>query len=305
MKKTETLESFYKEKFTLYEPSTIGGKMQFAILNNEQCAKGAEISYRRRDFYKIALFKGHVLLHYGDKSLEVKGTALVFFNADVPYTVEMLEESNFGGYLVFRESYYNEYFKNGIRELPLFTNGAKPVFILNKTQQKAVDQIFKKMQADLLTDYEFKHDLIRTHLTELIHLAMKMTPSNTIYQFVDAKARIAAIFRELLDRQFPIDTPSEEFEMRSAAAYADKLGVHVNYLNRAVKSVTGKTTTNHISDRVTMEAISMLKHSSWNIAEISYSLGFENPSNFSHFIKKHTKQIPSKFRLLNDNNIQH
>lgn len=136
MKKTETLESFYKKKLTLFEPSTIGGKMQFAILNNDQCSKGAEVSYRRRDFYKIALFRGRLLLHYGEKSLEVNGTALVFFSPDVPYTIEMLEESNFGGYLVFRESYYNNYYKNGIRELPLFANGAKPVFILNEIQQK-------------------------------------------------------------------------------------------------------------------------------------------------------------------------
>lgn len=302
MKKTETLESFYKEKFTLYDQSANNGKTQFAIVTNEECSSGDKISYRRRDFYKVALFKGRVLLHYGDKSLEVNGTALVFFNPDVPYTLDMLEESTFGGYLIFRESYYNDYYKNGIRELTLFANGAKPVFILNKVQEKSVDSIFKKMRADLISDYEHKHDVIRTHLNDLIHLAMKMSPLDKIYQFADAKARITAIFSELLDRQFPIESPAEEFEMRSAAAYADKLGVHVNYLNRAVKSVTGKTTTNHISDRITVEAISMLKHSGWNIAQISYSLGFEDPSNFSHFFKKHTKQIPSNFRLLNSHN---
>lgn len=159
------------------------------------------------------------------------------------------------------------------------------------------------MQTDLLADYAFKHDLIRTHLNALIHLAMKMTPLNAVYQLIDAKARITAVFIELLNRQFPVNPPSEEFEMRSAAAYADTLGVHVNYLNRAVKSVTGKTTTNHISDRVTMEAISMLKHSSLNIAQISYSLGLEDPSSFSHFFKKQTKQMPSKFRVLTDTNI--
>lgn len=298
MKKTETLERFYEEKFSLLNSSSIDGKMNFAILNSDQCSAGAEISYRRRDFYKVALFKGRVLLHYGDKSLEVNGTALAFFNPDIPYTVEMLEKSNFGGYLVFRESYYNNYFKKGIRELPLFSDGAKPVFILNTTQLKAVESIFSKMQKNLLTDYEFKHDLIRTHLTELIHIAMKMSPLNSVYQLVDAKARITAVFMESLNRQFPVNPPSEEIEMRSPAAFAETLGVHVNYLNRAVKTVTGKTTSHHISERVTMEAIAMLKHSSWNIAQISYSLGFEDPSSFSHFFKKQTGQIPSKFRVL-------
>ncbi|SEA45727.1 hypothetical protein [Pedobacter hartonius] len=73
--------------------------MQFAILSNDEYANGATMLYRRRDFYKVSLFKGRILLHYGDKSLEVDGTSLVFFNPDIPYTGEMLEESNFGGSL--------------------------------------------------------------------------------------------------------------------------------------------------------------------------------------------------------------
>ncbi|WP_245735179.1 helix-turn-helix domain-containing protein [Pedobacter hartonius] len=73
--------------------------------------------------------------------------------------------------------------------------------------------------------------------------------------------------------------------------------MHVNYLNRAVKSVKGKTTTEHISERLTREAIALLKHSHWSISEISYSLGFEDPSHFNHFFKKQTTQVTSSFRL--------
>jgi len=297
MEKTETLEAFYKDKFNIRPGSIDSKNMQFAILSNYECANGATMLYRRRDFYKVSLFKGRVLLHYGDKSLEVDGTSLVFFNPDIPYTVEMLEESNFGGYFIFREAYFNDYYRSNIRDLPIFSDGSKPVYILNKDQEQVADAIFKRAQEEMASGYEFKHDLIRNQIIELIHFAMKMQPSEKLYQYVDAKVRVTAIFNELLDRQFPVESPIEEFGLRSAGDFAEKLGIHVNYLNRAVKSVTGKTTTEHISERLTREAIALLKHSHWSISEISYSLGFEDPSHFNHFFKKQTMQVPSSFRL--------
>lgn len=296
MEKTETLEAFYKEKFNQKSEDLSSDQLQFNILSHQECLAGANMLYRRRDFYKVSFIKGRNILHYGDKSLEVKGTALVFFNPDVPYTVEMPEEKE-GHYFIFRESYFNDYYRSNIRDLPIFATGIKPVYILNKSQEKTVAAIFKKMHTEMKSGYEFKHDLIRNHMIELIHFALKMQPSEKLYQQIDARARITTVFNELLERQFPIESSTEEFELRSAGDFAERLGVHVNYLNRAVKSVTGKTTTEHISERLTSEAIALLKHSHWNIAEISYSLGFEDPSHFNHFFKRRTNQVPSSFRV--------
>jgi AraC family transcriptional activator of pobA len=132
---------------------------------------------------------------------------------------------------------------------------------------------------------------------EIIHGALKLQPSETLYKHADANARITAVFTELLERQFPIESPSQQFSLRSAKDFADKLNVHINHLNRAIKTVTGKTTTSHIADRITTEAIALLKHTSWNVSEISYSLGFEAPSHFNNFFKKQTTFTPSAFRI--------
>jgi AraC family transcriptional activator of pobA len=40
----------------------------------------------------------------------------------------------------------------------------------------------------------------------------------------------------------------------------------------------------------------LLLHSSWDIAEIGYCLGFEHASNFNIFFKKQTGQTPNHFR---------
>src|SRR6478735_2018711 len=51
------------------------------------------------------------------------------------------------------------------------------------------------------------------------------------------------IFLELLERQFPIESTSRPLKLRTAQDYATALNLHVNYLNRAVKETTGRSTT--------------------------------------------------------------
>ena len=74
------------------------------------------------------------------------------------------------------------------------------------------------------------------------------------------------------------------------------LHVHANYLNHAIKEVTGKPTTVYISERIISEAKVLLQHTDWNIAEIAYALGFEYPTYFNNFFKKITGNNPKSLR---------
>jgi len=154
------------------------------------------------------------------------------------------------------------------------------------------------MHSEIRSDYRYKYDLLRNYVTELIHYALKMEPTETIYKHPDANSRITAVFTELLERQFPIESPSQRFTLRSAKDFAEQLSVHVNHLNRAIRQTTGKTTTDHIFERLTNEAIALLRHTNWNIAEISYCLGFEEPAHFNNFFKKQTAKTPSVYRFV-------
>jgi AraC-like DNA-binding protein len=153
-----------------------------------------------------------------------------------------------------------------------------------------------KMLDEIGSDYEFKYELIKNYITEVAYYALKTTPSENIYKHIDAKSRITSVFTELLERQFPIETPTQRFYMRSASDFALRLAVHVNHLNRAIRETTGKTTTDHIAERLLREAKSLLKHTDWNVSEIGYCLGFEEPTHFNNFFKKQTQLTPSSFR---------
>ena len=298
MPKTETIEDFYKAKFN-HIPQGVKDELgHFNVFRIEDCVgPGKEpVRYSRRDFYKISLLKGKNIYHYADKSLEVSGATLIFFNPTIPYQIETLSDEVTGSFCIFKDAFFTEYIRGSLKDLPMFSQGGFPAYHLDEKQYKHVNDIFEKMFEEINSDYKFKYDLIRNYIMEMVHYALKMEPSKSLYEHTDANARITAVFTELLERQFPIESPSQQFNLRSAKDFAKQLNVHVNHLNRAIRTTTGKTTTAHIFERLVNEAKALLKHTDWNISQISYSLGFEEPAHFNHFFKKLTSTTPSAFR---------
>jgi len=138
---------------------------------------------------------------------------------------------------------------------------------------------------------------LRNLVLELIHYGQKLQPMQAISTAQNASERISSLFIELLERQFPLESMNQRLGLRTAKDYADRLAVHVNHLNKVLKEVTGHTTTQIISNRVIQEAKILLKQTNWNIAEISYTLGFDDLSHFSNFFKKQTSFTPATFRV--------
>lgn len=294
--KTETLEDFYQHKFNYLPVDMQKDIGHFNVFRVEDCV-AKPVSYSRRDYYKIALIRGHNRYHYADKSVEVDGSTLMFFNPLVPYTWEPLSnEQRTGFFCIFSKSFFTDKIGSSLNDLPMYQTGGKPAYVLNQQEEEQVCSIFNKMLDEIKSDYAFKYDLLRNYVTELTHTALKSRPSESLYQHPDAKSRITAVFTELLERQFPIENPSQRFNLRSAKDFASLLAVHVNHLNRAIKETTGKTTTNVIAERLISEAKTLLKHTDWNVSEIGYCLGFEEPAHFNNFFKKQTQFTPSRFR---------
>ena len=300
MEKPESLEEFYQYKFNWLPDNLQQDIGHFNVFSKGEnyMTDPVPARYSRRDFYKIALIRGKNVYHYADKSLELDGTALMFFNPLVPYTWEAACDTVTGYFCIFKEGFFSEKLRGNVADLPMFAIGGKPSYILNDAQDAHVSQIFDKMLEEIASDYPYKYDLLRNYVTELVHYALKMQPSEALYQHPNANSRITAVFTELLERQFPIETPAQRFALRSANDFAEQLSVHVNHLNRAIRETTGKTTTTHISERIASEAKALLRHTNWNISEISYCLGFEEPSHFNNFFKKQTSQTPSAFRIV-------
>lgn len=251
--------------------------------------------YNRKGFYKISLLKGRTKFSYADKSLEFKDSALLFSNPNIPYAWELLDEEQTGYYCVFTEGFFNHF--GNINDYPVFKPGNIPLFELSPEQEEQIAIIFKKMITEIESDYFYKYDAIRALVFELIHLGLKLNPTQSnVADDSNASLRITSLFTELLERQFPIESPNQQIKLRHPIAFADYLSVHVNHLNRSLKKITGKTTTQLINDRIMLEARSLLQHTDWNISEISWCLGFEELPHFINFFKKAADSTPKNYR---------
>ncbi len=252
--------------------------------------------YSRKDFYKICLTTGKSIIHYADKSFEQDGTVLFFGNPHIPYSWETITTSYVGYTCLFSEEFLKSDRSESLQHSPLFKIGGTPILKITELQRGFLNTLFQKMIEEQQTDYTYKDDLIRNYINLIIHEALKLTPSENFDQHRNASSRITSVFLELLERQFPIEDTEKPLQLKTAQDYAKNLNVHPNYLNRAVKEVTGKPTTVHISERIISEAKALLQHTDWNIADIAYALGFEYPTYFNNFFKKITGTNPKSLR---------
>jgi len=297
MDKLETLEEFYKRKFD-WMPDNIRNEIgHFNLFRLEPYVEGkpTNIPYKRRDFYKVMLVKGHSQVHFADKAIEIKRQALSFSNPQIPYKWEHLDKIREGIYCIFNQQLFHQFGK--LNQYEVFQPNGTHIFELSEEEVNHVSDIFERMAKEFNSDYKYKYDVIRNLIFELLHFAMKMQPyGNSEEHPINASQRISALFLELLERQFPIDDSHPTVQLRSASDFANQLNVHVNHLNRAVKETTLKTTTQIISERILQEAKILLRHSAWNVSEIAYALGFTEVTHFNNFFKKYVQISPLKFR---------
>jgi len=251
--------------------------------------------YNRRTFYKVSLLTGYSKIHYADQTIEVTDSVLVFTNPMVPYSWELIGETHTGYFCIFTEAFFNRF--GNIKNYPVFQSADTAVILLNATEHVQYNDLFVRMFNELQSDYAYKYDLLRNLLMEMIHAAQKMQPaSGSIPSGATASERIAILFAELQERQFPVELSNHNILLKSPSDFARQLNIHVNHLNKALKEITGKTTTQLINNRILQESRILLQDTGLSIAEIGWSLGFEAANHFSGFFKSRTGITPTAYR---------
>ena len=257
----------------------------------------ATASYSRKDFYKISLVTGNTSYFYQGTEYRLNGNewALVFTNRDVPYRWEVHEGICSGYACMFTEDFLPLHTHLRPADWAIFNGNAQSVFKLNESNESLFTSLFKKMLDEQTSTYAHKYDLLFLYVLECIHGALKLQPEPESKSSV-ASTRLTDTFRSLLAGQFPLAYPYQQVDLRTPQQFAEKLAVHTNSLNRALKEATGKTTTQLINERLMLEARALLVHSNWTISQISNSLGFEEPTHFARAFRAYSGQSPSSLR---------
>jgi len=255
--------------------------------NNERGSNG---------YYEIRLINRHIKASSKDGGAEFEKGVLVFSGKSVLDPVRYTDKAHSGYFCLFNDYFFRHY--RHIGDFPVFNLKESQFISLNENQLEKVNKIYVEILNEVDSDFIYKYDVIRNLILELIYFAIKIAPK--VYRQSEASQasrKITDLFIQLLESQFPIESPEQQLKYRFPIDFSERLSIHVNHLNRVLKEITGKTTSQYISERIMVEAQCLLKYTDWNISDIATCLGFDEPPHFINFFKKGLNITPRRFRM--------
>ena len=141
---------------------------------------------------------------------------------------------------------------------------------------------------------DFTKTILLSHLDTLLKYAQRFYKRQFMNRG-EMTGTVTTRFHELLQSYFETNKTYES-GLPTVTFMAERLNFSSRYLSDVLKQETGKTALELIHLYIITEAKNLLKQGTMNIAEISYSLGFENPTYFSRLFKKEAGVSPNYFR---------
>jgi AraC-like DNA-binding protein len=249
----------------------------------------------RTVFYHIIWFQQGSPTHLVDfNPIKIKPNTLLFLNKD---TVQRFDnKTKFGGKaILFTDSFFcktatdTRFLRNSILFNDLFSVSQ----ILVKKQSKIFANLMQQMKDEL---QNIKDNSQADILQNLLHnFLLQAERERRKQNFTEVKKGAdldyVMLFKDLLETGYKTQ--------KQVNYYAKEIILTEKRLNQATSRVLGKTPKEIIDDRIMLEAKRILAHTTETVKEIGFDLGFEEPTNFIKYFKKHSTVTPTEFREKN------
>jgi AraC family transcriptional activator of pobA len=164
--------------------------------------------------------------------------------------------------------------------------------------QSPFDAAFKQIQ-NLLTviqvlykqPFGTRHKAIAAILTGVLHIMNELASSVAVTgnRKKNRSHQIKQQFLALLYQHYG--------EWKKPTAYAEELAISTAHLNDVLKQLTGRSTMSIIQEHCVREAERLLHFTDLSIKEISYRLGYPNPSHFIAIFNAQKGITPLQYRV--------
>lgn len=241
-------------------------------------------------FYQFLLFEEAAGTHIiDDKSYVVENNTLHLVS---PHHIHhlRLEEKAKGYVCMFKEELFFVQNESGkfLEEIDLFSNwNVNPVLNIKGNLFLEFKNILISLHQEFLAQNMRKNELLLLGLKMFLIKASRIKENNKSVE-KSKKRELMERFLGLVEQFYSDNLP--------ITFYAEKLNITSTYLNRLVNEFYGKSVSDFINERVVLEAKRIIRFSTKSVKEISFELGFEDPSYFSRFFKKHVGQTPVQYR---------
>lgn len=278
------------DKITKYEFKA-GLPVEFEIIPLEKLySNNAEmlITPHRTGFYHILWFQQGTPVHWVDfEPIQIKPGTLLFLNKDRVHRYDV--HANADGYaILFTDNFFNKNLKY-LHSNILF-NDLMKVVMIHLDDSKPFSELITLMQWELTHPKDGgQPDILHNLLHNFLLYAEREYRQQDFTELKkNADLDYLLLFREMLEKHYQSE--------KQVQFYARELLVTEKRLNTATAKTVGKTPKEMIDDRVMLEAKRLLVHTQDTIKEIGYTLGYDEPTNFIKYFKKHAAQTPVEFR---------
>lgn len=253
----------------------------------------------RADYFSFILTKeGSGVYCLDDNKFPFESQTIYFTNPGHLKSYE-LNESKQAFIITLSEKFLRENVHSEIYgEFPFLLAEIVPPTQLLQNDFEEFETLYSQILKEFKKESEYKNKILG-NLFMVILLKMKERFWSTYNPIKEGNrySQIVKSFKRLLETEFKEVLSSNHSSGKLRVQYfAKKLNLHPNYLNSVIKSKTGRTVNEWISNRTLSVAKSLLMNTSYASKEIAYKLGFSEATHFSRFFKKNTKLSPNAFR---------
>ena len=254
------------------------------------------------DFYIISFIKiraGKVL--YGRTKYDHENGSMYFMKPRQVVEMKNIELIEKAFMIFIHEDYLlGHSLHEEIKRFGFFDYETNEAVHLAEREEQIMWDLYYKIDREYTNNEdEYSKDIILTHIDSILKYSQRFYKRQFINRTTLSRTLVSK-FTDILTTYFQKYDPLE-FGLPTVKFMASRLNMSSRYLSDLLKQETGKTALDHIHIFLISEAKNLLRGSEKTIAEVAYSLGFENPSYFSRLFKKETGISPVEFRdqLLN------
>ncbi|MBB6240269.1 AraC-like DNA-binding protein [Pedobacter sp. AK013] len=245
----------------------------------------------RAEFYHIFwVQKGTAEYLVDFAPVKVTAGSFLFVNKDRVQTFDC-QHKHEGKLLLFTGSFFNKTAEDAkyLHSTILF-NDFLDIPVIGVKTNASLQTIFGAIETELTKDNDSYHyDLLHNLLHNLLLLSERERRKQGFKELTkSADLDYTVLFRDLLAAQFKT--------LKSVSGYASQMNVSEKRLTAATTKTMDKSPKTIINERVMLEAKRLLIHTNRSIKEVGYDLGFEEPTNFIKYFRKHTEKTPIEFR---------
>lgn len=259
-------------------------------------------SQLKADYYSFILNKeGSGIYYLDDNKFSYSSNTFYFTNPGHLKSYELKETKE--AFIVtlterfLRENVHMEIFS----EFPFLLAEIVPPKKMSISEFDEFDILYKQILKEFEKNSIYQNKILGNLITILLlKIKEKFWSDYNPIEEGNRDSQIVKSFKNLLELRFKEVIESHQSENKlQVQDLAKELNMHPNYLNSVIKSKTGRTVNDWISERTLSFAKIFLLNTSYSSKEIAYKLGFSEPTHFSRFFKKNTELSPISFRKLN------